>query len=230
MIHYRHSAAGVNASLPAARAVVITVSDSVARGARADASGPEACRLLRAAGLDVDGPEVVADDRAAIAAAIRGRGRALRAGGDHGRHGPGGAGRDARGHGRRSWTAKPRGSRSCCARTGRGRRRWPRWPGAGRAWSGTCLVVNLPGSSGGRARRPGGAPAAPAARVVAAGGPYRARAGRYWIHEEKEAGRVRRAERQGRQGRQDRQGRGGGRLHQEPGDARLQQGQARGPS
>jgi molybdenum cofactor biosynthesis protein B len=72
MIHYRHSAAGVNASLPAARAVVITVSDSVARGARADASGPEACRGLRAAGLDVDGPQVVADDRAAIAAAIRG--------------------------------------------------------------------------------------------------------------------------------------------------------------
>jgi molybdenum cofactor synthesis domain-containing protein len=58
--------------MPAAhRAAVITVSDSVARGTRTDASGPEACRLLRAAGLDVDGPEVVADDRAAIAAAIR---------------------------------------------------------------------------------------------------------------------------------------------------------------
>jgi molybdenum cofactor biosynthesis protein B len=55
----------------AARAAVITVSDSVARGARADASGPEACRLLAAAGLEVEGPQVVADDRAAIAAAIR---------------------------------------------------------------------------------------------------------------------------------------------------------------
>jgi molybdenum cofactor biosynthesis protein B len=56
----------------AARAAVITVSDSVSRGARPDVSGPEACRLLRAAGLEVHGPEVVADDRAAIAAAIRG--------------------------------------------------------------------------------------------------------------------------------------------------------------
>jgi molybdenum cofactor biosynthesis protein B len=74
MIHYRTLSAGVNgiASMPkAARAVVITVSDSVSRGTRPDASGPEACRLLRAAGLEVDGPSVVADDRAAIAAAIR---------------------------------------------------------------------------------------------------------------------------------------------------------------
>jgi len=55
----------------AARAVVVTVSDSVSRGARSDASGPEACRLLRAAGLEVDGPVVVADDVAAIAAALR---------------------------------------------------------------------------------------------------------------------------------------------------------------
>jgi molybdenum cofactor synthesis domain-containing protein len=55
----------------AARALVITVSDSVARGARADASGPEACRLLRLAGLEVAGPQVVPDERAAIAAAIR---------------------------------------------------------------------------------------------------------------------------------------------------------------
>lgn len=55
-----------------ARAVVITVSDSVSRGARPDLSGPEACRLLRKAGLEVGGPEVVPDDRAAIAAAIRG--------------------------------------------------------------------------------------------------------------------------------------------------------------
>jgi len=54
-----------------ARALVITVSDSVAGGSRPDASGPEACRLLREAGLDVEGPQVVPDDRAAIAAAIR---------------------------------------------------------------------------------------------------------------------------------------------------------------
>jgi molybdenum cofactor synthesis domain-containing protein len=54
-----------------ATALVITVSDSVARGARPDASGPEACRLLREAGLEVEGPQVVPDERAAIAAAIR---------------------------------------------------------------------------------------------------------------------------------------------------------------
>lgn len=72
MIHYRTVSAGVNASMPAARAVVITVSDSVARGARADASGPEACRLLAALGLEVEGPVVVPDERPAISAAIRG--------------------------------------------------------------------------------------------------------------------------------------------------------------
>lgn len=52
-------------------AVVITVSDSAAAGARADASGPEACRLLGEAGLDVSGPLVVPDDRGRIAAALR---------------------------------------------------------------------------------------------------------------------------------------------------------------
>lgn len=54
-----------------ARAAVITVSDSVARGARDDVSGQEACRLLREAGLDVGEPIVVADERAEIAAVIR---------------------------------------------------------------------------------------------------------------------------------------------------------------
>jgi molybdenum cofactor synthesis domain-containing protein len=57
-------------SLPR-RAIVLTVSDSAASGARADASGPEACRLLRAAGLEVEGPVVVADERAEIAARLR---------------------------------------------------------------------------------------------------------------------------------------------------------------
>jgi molybdenum cofactor synthesis domain-containing protein len=71
MIHYRPVSTGVNATMPAARAAVITVSDSVARGSRDDVSGPQACRLLREAGLEVQGPEVVADDRAAIASAIR---------------------------------------------------------------------------------------------------------------------------------------------------------------
>ena len=50
---------------------MITVSDSVSRGARADVSGSEACRLLREAGLEVADPVVVADERALIAARIR---------------------------------------------------------------------------------------------------------------------------------------------------------------
>jgi molybdopterin adenylyltransferase len=54
-----------------ARAIVITVSDSAARGARADVSGPEACRLLAEAGLRVEGPVVVADERPLVAARIR---------------------------------------------------------------------------------------------------------------------------------------------------------------
>lgn len=54
-----------------ARATVITVSDSVARGEREDVSGAEACRLLREAGLVVDGPFVVPDERAGIAEKIR---------------------------------------------------------------------------------------------------------------------------------------------------------------
>jgi molybdopterin adenylyltransferase len=53
------------------RAVVITVSDSVSQGSRPDVSGPEACRLLREQGLEVDEPRVVADERAAIAALLR---------------------------------------------------------------------------------------------------------------------------------------------------------------
>jgi molybdenum cofactor biosynthesis protein B len=53
------------------RAVVITVSDSVACGARADVSGPEACRLLAEAGLQVEGPLVVPDERALLSARIR---------------------------------------------------------------------------------------------------------------------------------------------------------------
>jgi molybdenum cofactor synthesis domain-containing protein len=53
------------------RATVITVSDSCARGEREDVSGPEACRLLRAAGFEVEAPRVVGDEREAIAAALR---------------------------------------------------------------------------------------------------------------------------------------------------------------
>jgi len=52
-------------------ATVITVSDSSFRGERDDVSGPEACRLLREAGLEVEGPVVVPDERPLIAARIR---------------------------------------------------------------------------------------------------------------------------------------------------------------
>jgi molybdenum cofactor biosynthesis protein B len=51
--------------------VVITVSDSAARGQRADLSGPEACRILRQAGFTVADPVVVPDSRPYIAARIR---------------------------------------------------------------------------------------------------------------------------------------------------------------
>jgi molybdopterin adenylyltransferase len=51
--------------------VVITISDSAARGVRADESGPEACRILREAGFVVGEPVVVPDSRPFIAARIR---------------------------------------------------------------------------------------------------------------------------------------------------------------
>ena len=53
------------------QATVVTVSDSSARGEREDASGPLLCRLLRERGYAVGDPIVVADERAAIAAALR---------------------------------------------------------------------------------------------------------------------------------------------------------------
>jgi molybdopterin adenylyltransferase len=53
------------------RAAVITVSDAASRGERDDVSGREACRLLREAGLEVEGPLVVPDERPLIAERIR---------------------------------------------------------------------------------------------------------------------------------------------------------------
>lgn len=53
------------------RATVVTVSDSVSRGARQDASGPDACSLLRTLGFEVGKPIVVPDERAVIAGALR---------------------------------------------------------------------------------------------------------------------------------------------------------------
>lgn len=58
-------------SNPVNDALVITVSDSCARGEGQDRSGPEACRLLREIGLLVDGPEVLPDERERLAARLR---------------------------------------------------------------------------------------------------------------------------------------------------------------
>ncbi len=52
-------------------AVVITASDSASRGERPDVSGPLACKILTSAGFGVSALVVVADDREAIAQAIR---------------------------------------------------------------------------------------------------------------------------------------------------------------
>jgi molybdenum cofactor synthesis domain-containing protein len=61
----------VSESNPVNDALVITVSDSLARGEGQDRSGPEACSLLRAIGLGVDGPEVLPDERDPLAARLR---------------------------------------------------------------------------------------------------------------------------------------------------------------
>jgi molybdenum cofactor biosynthesis protein B len=60
----------VPTSNPVNDALVITVSDSLARGQGEDRSGPLACEGLRTFGLRVDGPEVVPDDRPRLAEAI----------------------------------------------------------------------------------------------------------------------------------------------------------------
>jgi molybdopterin adenylyltransferase len=60
------------------RAAVITVSDACARGERVDASGAEARRLLAEAGFELAAPIVVADEREAIRAALRGAAAAAR--------------------------------------------------------------------------------------------------------------------------------------------------------
>jgi molybdenum cofactor synthesis domain-containing protein len=58
-------------SNPVNDALVITVSDSCARGEGEDRSGPEACRLLQRTGLRVEGPVVLPDEREALAARLR---------------------------------------------------------------------------------------------------------------------------------------------------------------
>jgi molybdopterin adenylyltransferase len=53
------------------RATVITISDRVSRGEGGDRSGPLARDRLAAAGFALTEPQVVSDDRAEIAAAVR---------------------------------------------------------------------------------------------------------------------------------------------------------------
>src|SRR5262245_39619298 len=53
------------------RAAVVTVSDGVSRGTRADASGDLAAELLRGAGFDVGAREVVPDERPVIETILR---------------------------------------------------------------------------------------------------------------------------------------------------------------
>lgn len=58
-------------TLEGLRVAVLTVSDRVAEGSREDAGGDSLHELLEAAGATVAGREVVPDERAAIAAALR---------------------------------------------------------------------------------------------------------------------------------------------------------------
>ena len=51
-------------------AAVLTVSDSSAKGERADLSGPAVARLLRQNGFEVSVEQIVADERTAIEAAL----------------------------------------------------------------------------------------------------------------------------------------------------------------
>jgi molybdopterin adenylyltransferase len=64
------SVAESTVTLPRVRAAVLTVSTSLARGEGTDVSGPALVELCRGAGLDVT-HETVADDRDAIASALR---------------------------------------------------------------------------------------------------------------------------------------------------------------
>jgi molybdopterin adenylyltransferase len=53
------------------KVVVITVSDSCARGERVDVSGPSVAEALRLAGFDVGEPRLVPDEQPEIEAALR---------------------------------------------------------------------------------------------------------------------------------------------------------------
>ena len=127
------------------RAVVLTISDSAARGEREDVSGPEARRLLAELGLQAEAPHVVPDQAAAIASAIR----AAAANADlvvtNG--GTGLAARDVTPEATRSVLEREAPGLAELIRA-HGRARTP-MAALSRGLAGTigsCLVVNLPGS------------------------------------------------------------------------------------
>jgi molybdenum cofactor synthesis domain-containing protein len=129
-------------------AIVVTVSDSVTAGTRADRSGPEAVRLLGEQGLEVEGPLVVPDERPRIAALLReaaGRAALVVTTG-----GTGLAPRDVTPEATRDVIDREAPGISELLRA-RGRETTPLAPlshgVAGLV--GACLVVNLPGSTGG---------------------------------------------------------------------------------
>jgi molybdenum cofactor synthesis domain-containing protein len=132
----------------APRGVVITVSDSVARGERDDVSGREACRLLREMGLEVGEPVVLPDERGRIASGIRAAAAGARLVATTG----------GTGLGPRDVT--PEATRDVLEREAPGLAELLRAHGSrqtplavlsrGLAGAmGACLVVNLPGSPGG---------------------------------------------------------------------------------
>jgi molybdenum cofactor biosynthesis protein B len=130
------------------RAAVVTVSDSVAAGTRTDRSGPEARRLLEEQGLLVEGPLVVSDERPRIAALLReaaGRSALVVTTG-----GTGLAPRDVTPEATRDVIDREAPGLAELLRA-RGRETTPMAPlSRGVAGLvGSCLVVNLPGSTGG---------------------------------------------------------------------------------
>lgn len=130
------------------RAVVVTVSDSVAAGTRTDRSGPEARRLLEELGLAVEGPLVVPDERPAIAALLREA--ALRAALVVTTGGTGLAPRDVTPEATRDVVDRDVPGLAELLRA-RGRETTPT-ASLSRGvvgLAGACLVVNLPGSTGG---------------------------------------------------------------------------------
>ena len=130
------------------RAMVITVSDSAARGEREDVSGPEAVRALEALGFRVDAPRVVPDEADAIAEAIRAAAATAALVVTTG--GTGLALRDVTPEATRRVLEREAPGLAELIRA-HGRARTP-LAALSRGTSGTigaCLVVNLPGSPGG---------------------------------------------------------------------------------